>query len=156
LTNPPNATNLLVGVFSPALTEPLAQVLEQMGARAAFVVHGGTDELSLAGPNRVSHLHNGRVTTYEFDALSLDLPRAGLDELSGNTAEENAAITRSILDGSQHGARRNAVLLNAAFALSTESNDLAAGLAAARYSIDSGSALRVLDAYVHKTRRFLP
>jgi anthranilate phosphoribosyltransferase len=48
------------------------------------------------------------------------------------------------------------VLLNAAFALSTESNDLAAGLAAARYSIDSGSALRVLDAYVHKTRRFLP
>jgi anthranilate phosphoribosyltransferase len=156
LTNPANATNLLVGVFSPALTEPLAQVLEQMGARAAFVVHGGTDELSLAGPNRVSHLHNGRVTTYEFDALSLDLPRAGLDELSGNTAEENAAITRSILDGSQHGARRNAVLLNAAFALSTESNDLAAGLAAARYSIDSGSALRVLDAYVHKTRRFLP
>ena len=155
-TNPANATNLLVGVFSPALTEPLAQVLEQMGARAAFVVHGGTDELSLAGPNRVSHLHNGRVTTYEFDALSLDLPRAGLDELSGNTAEENAAITRSILDGSQHGARRNAVLLNAAFALSTESNDLAAGLAAARYSIDSGSALRVLDAYVHKTRRFLP
>jgi anthranilate phosphoribosyltransferase len=36
LTNPANATNLLVGVFDPRLTEPMAQVLGQMGARAAL------------------------------------------------------------------------------------------------------------------------
>ena len=157
LTNPAGATNLLVGVFDPSLTEPMASVLGQMGARAAYVVHGagGTDELSLTGPNRVSHLHEGSVRTYEFDAQELGLARAGIDELIGGTAEENAAITRGILTGEIGGAKRDAVLLNAAFALSTECGDLPAGLEEARASIDSGAAFRVLESYVRKTQGFL-
>ncbi|MCB9116944.1 MAG: anthranilate phosphoribosyltransferase [Caldilinea sp.] len=157
LTNPAGATNLLVGVFDPSLTEPMASVLGQMGARAAFVVHGagGTDELSLTGPNRVSHLHEGSVRTYEFDAQELGLARAGIDELIGGTAEENAVITRGILAGEIRGAKRDAVLLNAAFALSTECGDLPAGLEEARASIDSGAALNVLESYVQKTQSFV-
>lgn len=157
LTNPANATNLLVGVFDPKLTEPMAQVLGQMGARAAFVVHGagGADELSLTGANRVSHLHNGEVRTYDFDAQELGLARAAISELVGGTAEENAAITRGILAGEIHGAKRDAVLLNAAFALSTECGDLAAGLEEARASIDSGAAQRVLDAYIRQTQSYV-
>ncbi|HHY54194.1 MAG TPA: anthranilate phosphoribosyltransferase [Chloroflexi bacterium] len=156
LTNPANATNLLVGVFDPKLTEPMAQVLGQMGARAAFVVHGagGADELSLTGANRVSHLHNGEVRTYDFDAQELGLSSAAIAELVGGAAEENAAITRGILAGEIHGAKRDAVLLNAAFALSTECGDLAAGLEEARQSIDSGAARRVLDAYIQKTQSY--
>jgi len=90
LTNPANATNLLVGVFDPRLTEPMAQVLGQMGARAAYVVHGagGADELSLTGANRVSHLHEGQVRTYDFDAQELGLPHATIADLVGGTAEE--------------------------------------------------------------------
>ena len=157
LTNPAGATNLLVGVFDPSLTEPMASVLGQMGVRAAFVVHGagGTDELSLTGPNSVSHLHEGSVRTYEFDAQEFGLARAGIDELIGGTAEENAVITRGILAGEIHGAKRDAVLLNAAFALSTECGDLPAGLEEARASIDSGAAFRVLESYVKKTQSFL-
>ncbi len=157
LTNPAGATNLLVGVFDPALTEPMASVLGQMGARAAYVVHGagGADELSLTGANRVSHLHEGSVRTYEFDALELGLARAGIDELIGGTAEENAVITRGILAGEIHGAKRDAVLLNTAFALSTECGDLPAGLDEARASVDSGAAFRVLESYVKKTQGFL-
>ncbi|GIK73253.1 MAG: anthranilate phosphoribosyltransferase [Chloroflexota bacterium] len=156
LTNPANATNLLVGVFDPKLTEPMAQVLGQMGARAAFVVHGagGADELSLTGANHVSHLHNGEVRTYDFDAQELGLSSAAIAELVGGAAEENAAITRGILAGEIHGAKRDAVLLNAAFALSTECGDLAAGLEEARQSIDSGAARRVLDAYIQKTQSY--
>lgn len=156
LTNPASATNLLVGVFDPQLTEPMAHVLGQMGARAAYVVHGagGADELSLTGPNRISHLHNGEVRTYAFDAQDLGLAHAGIDELIGGTAEENAVITRGILSGAVRGAMRDAVLLNAAFALSTECGDLPAGLAEARQSIDSGAALRVLESYIEKTRGF--
>lgn len=157
LTNPANATNLLVGVFDPKLTEPMAQVLGQMGARAAFVVHGagGADELSLTGANRVSHLHNGEVRTYDFDAQELGLSSAAIAELVGGAAEENAAITRGILAGEIHGAKRDAVLLNAAFALSTECGDLKAGMEEARQSIDSGAALHVLESYIAKTRSFL-
>lgn len=157
LTNPANATNLLVGVFDPRLTEPMAQVLGQMGARAAFVVHGagGADELSLTGPNRVSHLHAGQVRTYEFDAQELGLAPAAIADLVGGSAEENAAITRNILSGELHGPQRDAVLLNAAFALSTEYGDLQAGLAEACHSIDSGAALRVLESYIRMTQGFL-
>ena len=157
LTNPAGATNLLVGVFDPRLTEPMARVLGQMGARGAFVVHGagGTDELSLTGPNRVSHLRNGEVRTYEFDAQEIGLPRAAVEELLGGSAEENAAITRGILSGEIRDARRDAVLLNAAFALSTETGDLMSGLERARASIDSGAALRVLESYVRKTQEFV-
>jgi anthranilate phosphoribosyltransferase len=155
LTNPANATNLLVGVFTPDLTEVMARVLGQMGARAAFVVHGagGTDELSIAGANRVSHLHEGTVRTYDFDPQELGIPRATVQDLLGGSAEENAAITRGILSGTITGPKRDAVLLNAAFALSTECGDLPAGLEEARQSIDSGAALRVLEAFVEITNQ---
>jgi anthranilate phosphoribosyltransferase len=157
LTNPAGATNLLVGVFDPKLTEPMARVLGQMGARGAFVVHGagGADELSLTGLNRVSHLCKGEVRTYEFDAQEIGLPRAAIEEMIGGSAEENAAITRGVLSGEIRDARRDAVLLNAAFALSTESGDLMAGLERARASIDSGAALRVLESYIQKTQGFV-
>lgn len=157
LTNPANATNLLVGVYDPNLTEPMAQVLGKMGCRAAYVVHGanGLDELSLTGTNRVSHLHEGQVRTFELDATDLGLPRATLTDLLGGDAEENAKIVRGILNGEIQGPKRDAVLLNAAAALSTECGDWQAGLEEARASIDSGAALRVLDAFVAKTQSFV-
>ena len=85
LTNPAGATNLLVGVFDPNLTEVMANVLGQMGARAAYVVYGagGTDELSIAGANRVSHYHAGNVRTYDFDPAELGIPRATVQDLIG-------------------------------------------------------------------------
>jgi anthranilate phosphoribosyltransferase len=115
---------------------------------------GGTDELSIAGANRVSHYHAGNVRTYDFDPVELGIPRATVQDLLGGTAEENAAITRGILCGEIHGPKRDAVLLNAAFALSTECGDLPAGLEEARQSIDSGAALRVLDNYIRMTQSF--
>ncbi|MEZ4865462.1 MAG: anthranilate phosphoribosyltransferase [Caldilineaceae bacterium] len=156
LTNPASATNLHVGVYDPNLTEPMAQVLGQMGCRAAFVVHGADalDELSVTGVNRVSHLHEGAVRTFTLDPQELGLTPATIADLRGGEAEENAAITRSILRGEIRGAKRDAVLLNAAAALSTECGDLAAGLEEARASIDSGAALRVLDAFVTKSQSF--
>lgn len=158
LTNPANATHQVIGVPSPALTEPMAHVLGQMGSKAAFVVHGRTndgrsvDELTTTGSNRVSHLHNGTVTTSDLDATELGLPRATLDDLMGGTAEENAAILRGILGGEIRGPKRDVVLLNAAAALSTECGDWTAGLDEAAQSIDNGAALRVLDRFVEKTR----
>ncbi len=77
-----------------------------------------------------------------------------MDDLIGGTAEDNAVITRDILSGQIQGPKRDAVLLNAAFALSTECGDLPAGLDEARESIDSGRALAVLDAYVVKSRSY--
>lgn len=156
LTNPANATNLLVGAYDAALIEPMAKVLGQMGARAAYVVHGadGLDELSITGVNQVSHYQNSTVRNFELDPAELGLSIATLADIKGGDPAENAAITRGILGGEIHGAMRDAVLLNAGVALSTETGDFAVGIEQARASIDSGAALRVLDAFVEKTQSF--
>lgn len=156
LTNPANATNLLVGVYDPALIEPMAKVLGQMGCRAAYVVHGadGLDELSITGVNKVSHFRNGAVANFELDPADYGLDRATLADIQGGDPAENAAITRGILKGEIHGPMRNAVLLNAGVALSTEGSDIREGINRAAESIDSGAALRVLDGFVAKTQEF--
>ena len=127
-----------------------------MGSRAAFVVHGadGLDELSVTGVNRVSHLDGGKVKNFELDPQELGFARATLADLVGGDASENAAILRGILAGEIHGAKRDAVILNAAAALSTECGDWNTGIDEAKASIDSGAALRVLDAFVAKTQGF--
>ncbi|MCP5099332.1 MAG: anthranilate phosphoribosyltransferase [Chloroflexi bacterium] len=156
LTNPAGATHQLIGVYSPALTEPLAQVLGTLGSFAAYVVHGadGLDELSTTGSNRVSYLKNGEVSTYALDAVDLGLARATIDDFAGGTPEENAQITHDVLSGKDQGPKRDIVLLNAAAALSIDCHDMQAGLEEARESIDTGAALRTLEAWIEKTNSF--
>lgn len=159
LTNPAGARAQVLGVFAPHLTEPLAQVLQALGVRAAFVVHGdGLDELTTSGPNRVSRFGvagaNGRVVTETLDARDLGLAPAPRHALRGGDPEENARILRAILAGEERGPRREVVLLNAAAALVAggRAQDLAAGLQQAAASIDSGAALRTLDAFLAFTQ----
>ncbi|MCI0394584.1 MAG: anthranilate phosphoribosyltransferase [Chloroflexi bacterium] len=156
LTNPAGATHQLMGVYDPVLTEPLAHVLDALGSKAAYVVHGadGLDELSTTGVNRASRLANGEVTSFDLDPETLGLGRTTLEQLQGGPPEINAQITRDILTGQDRGPRRDIVLLNAAAALSLTCDDWAAGLAEASESIDSGAARYVLDAWVDKTNRF--
>jgi anthranilate synthase/phosphoribosyltransferase len=157
LTNPAGAKSQLLGVYDPALTEPMAHVLSQLGSRGAWVVHGhgGLDELTTTGPNRVSRLKNGQVFTETLEPLDLGLARANPSDLLGGTAEENAAITRGILSRQKNGSRRDVVVLNAAAALvaAGRANTLRDGLKLANESIDSGAALAVLNKFVEFTQR---
>jgi anthranilate phosphoribosyltransferase len=153
LTNPAGATHQLIGVYDAALTEPLAHVLRELGSRAAFIVHGadGLDELSNTGVNRVSHLCDGSVRTFELDPQRLALPRAVLADLCGGSPEENARITLDVLSGRDQGPRRDIVLLNAAAVFAVASGDWETGLNSARYAIDSGAALATLNSWIRKT-----
>lgn len=150
LTNPAGATHQLVGVYDGALTEPIAQVLGELGGRAAFVIHGhgGLDELTTSGPNRVSHLKAGRVRTFELDAAGLGLRRAAPEDLRGGEPLRNAEILRAILAGQDRSPRRDVVLLNAAAALASESGDFSKALVQAEEALDSGAALQKLEALI--------
>jgi len=156
LTNPAGADVQLMGVYAPSLTEPLANVLADLGVRAALVIHGagGTDELNSCGPNRVSHLKDGAVRTYSLDPAEFGLARAQVADLSGGTPEESAALMRGLLDGRLNGARRDAVLLNAAGALAAETGDFKAALDEAREAFDSRKALSKLDALIEFSQSF--
>jgi anthranilate synthase/phosphoribosyltransferase len=150
LTNPAGADVQVIGVPDPALTEPLARVLGSLGARAAYVIHGfgGLDELNAGGANRVSHLKEGAVRTFEFDPRDSGVPRSEPKELAGGTAEENAALMRQVLSGKSSAAMRDAVLLNAAAPIAAESGDFQAALVEVRHSLDSGAALKALDGLI--------
>ena len=157
LTNPAGAQAQVMGVYDPAWTEPLAQVLGALGSQAAFVVHGadGLDELSTTGPNRVSALRDGRVETITLDPAELGFARARASDLAGGSAEENAAIMRGILSGTCNGARRDVVVLNAAAALVAggQSKTLREGIRQANHSLDSGAALHMLDHLIEFARQ---
>jgi anthranilate synthase/phosphoribosyltransferase len=150
LTNPAGANIQLTGVFSPALTEPLANVLKELGSRAAMIIHGagGTDELNTCGINHVSHLKDGVVKTYDLDPITLGFSLATIQDLRGGTPDESAAMMRELFAGKLNGARRDAVLFNAAGAIAAETGDFKSALEEVKASIDSGKALAKLNALV--------
>ncbi len=157
LTNPAGATHQIIGVFDKTLTHTLAEVLGQLGSRAAFVVHGhgGVDELTTSGPNTISHLKKGTVSTYQLDAVTeLGLRRAAPADLVGGHPPENAARMRALLTGQDHTPLRDVILLNAAAALSLahESGNLRIGLQEATASLESGAALAKMEALVETTQ----
>jgi anthranilate phosphoribosyltransferase len=155
LTNPAGARAQVIGVFSAELVRTLAEVVAQLGAKRAFVVHGfaGIDELSPAGPNLVCEVVEGDVRERTIDPVELGLERCDPDELRGGTPDDNARAVRDVLAGA-NGGRRDAVLLNAAGAIAAAGHaaDLREGLVRARETVDSGDAAERLEQLVHFSR----
>jgi anthranilate phosphoribosyltransferase len=138
----------VIGVYAKPLVRTIAEVLAQLGARRAFVVHGayGIDELSPAGPNEVCEVVDGEVRDRVIDPLDLGVERCDPDALRGGSPAENAAAIREVFAGA-NGGRRDAILLNAAGAIAAagHAEDLPEGLALARTAVDSGAAAARLD-----------
>ena len=131
LSNPAGATHLLVGVYTPALTRTLAEVLHLLGAQAALVVNGGgLDEFTVAGVNTVSELKGGVVSDLSVTPEEVGLERFSAEQFVGGTPADNAEITRNLLQGRGTPAQRAIVALNAGAALSLagQAADLAGGV----------------------------
>jgi anthranilate phosphoribosyltransferase len=155
LSNPAGTTRQLIGVFHRQWTEPMAEVLGQLGSEAAWVVHGsdGLDELTTTGASTVSELKNGKVTTFEITPEDAGLKRVDPQELKGGDPATNAKAITEMLNGAP-GAYRDIVLLNAGAALvvAGKAADLKAGIGAAAEVIDSGAALKTLERLIAITR----
>ncbi|WP_425098495.1 anthranilate phosphoribosyltransferase [Tropicibacter sp. S64] len=150
LTNPAGVKRQLTGAFTRALIRPMAEVLAQLGSERAWLVHGsdGTDELSIAGVSWIAALEeDGSIREVEVHPEDAGLPQHPFEAILGGTPEENGKAFRALLDG-QDGAYRDAVLLNAAAALTIagKADDLRAGVEMAKQSIDSGAALGKVQA----------
>lgn len=155
LTNPAGARAQVVGVYAPELVPTIARVLAQLGARRAFVVHGagGIDELSPSGPNLVHEVVDGDVREREIDPRDFGIGPCDPAELLGGAPGENAAVIRAIFAGA-NGAKRQAVLLNAAGAIAAagHARDLHEGYRLAAEAIDSGAAGERLEALIAHSR----
>jgi anthranilate phosphoribosyltransferase len=143
LSNPAGVTRQMVGVFSKQWVEPLAHVLNNLGAERAFVVHGsdGLDEITTSGPTSVASLENGKVTTFEISPEDIGLRKVKPEALRGGDAATNADALKAVLSG-EDGAYREVVLMNAAAALvvAGRAEDMQSGVGLAKRSIDSGAA----------------
>lgn len=154
LTNPAGARRQLMGVFADEWTEPLAEVLGQLGATRAWVVHAkdGLDEISITTVTRISEVRGGKITTRTIQPEDFGLKRARLEDLSVDSPQASARVVREVLDG-KPGPARDVVLLNAAAALTVadRAETMQAGLAQAEAAIDSGAAREALDTLIRQS-----
>ncbi len=153
LTNPAGAQRQLMGVFAADLTDLLAHVLQALGTKSAMVVngYGGLDELTVTGSNRISYLReDGAIVHLDIDPTELGFHMASINDLKGDDAPRNAAILRGVLDGSETGAKRDVVLLNAGAAMMAagEVKSIRDGVRLARDVIHSGKAVEKLDSLI--------
>jgi anthranilate phosphoribosyltransferase len=153
LSNPAGANAQVIGVFSSALLDLLAGVLVRLGARHAMVVHGaGHDEITLHGTTAIAEIVAGKVRKRKVSAKDFGLKASHSSALKGGSKEENAAAVRAVLSG-EKGARRDAVVANAAAAILTAARaagrkdvkDLKTAARAAEAAIDSGAAREKLE-----------
>lgn len=147
LTNPAFVKRQIVGVPRPALTDKVANVLRQLGAVRAFVVHGhdGLCDFTITGPSGYVELSDGRLASRTIRPEEVGLSPCSLDALRIGSPAESAAAIRSILNG-EPGPRRDHTLLNVGFALMVAgiTQDLRDAIHRASVSIDSGAATDIL------------
>ncbi|HHO59021.1 MAG TPA: anthranilate phosphoribosyltransferase [Thiotrichales bacterium] len=154
LTNPAAAPNQVLGVFSKALVEPLAQVLNKLGSEHVLVVHAedGMDEISIASPTFVAELKQGQVSSYTIQPEDFGMSRASLDTIRAADAADSLAIIRRVFDNTD-GPAKDIVCLNAGAAIYAAglAGSLADGVTQAQQVIASGSVNDKLQQLVDKT-----
>ena len=155
LSNPAGANMELMGVFDDTLVEPLAQVMMKLGVKRGMVVYGQDklDEISMCAPTSVCEIRDGWFQSYELTPEQFGYTRCEKGELQGGLPEENAAITRAILNGADKGAKRCAVCLNAGAALyiAGKSETMEQGVRMAEGLIDSGAAPAKLEEFIRES-----
>lgn len=153
LSNPSRAKAMVVGVYTSELTDVIAKAMMNIGVERAFVVSGcdNMDEITLTGSTTISEIKDGRVNTFTVTPEQFGFKRCGLDELQGGDGTVNAGITKDILSGKEKGAKRDIVLLNAGATLYVGgmADSIQAGIRLAQETIDSGKALKTLEALVN-------
>ena len=159
LSNPAGAPNQLIGVFSQAWLEPLAEALKKLGSQHVLVVSAddGLDEISIASPTAIAELKNGIVTAYRITPEQFGFKRASLAELAITDARSSLQVVKSVLDN-QAGPARDIVCLNAGAAIYAAgiADSLATGIIKAQELIASGAARAKLDALVAYSTRQQP
>jgi anthranilate phosphoribosyltransferase len=157
LLNPVRAAAQFIGVPRPELCQPIAQVLQLLGARRGMVVSGEVpfsgavahlDELSTLGDNCIAEFYQERgFSVSTLSPRDFPVQPAVLADLTGGDRQANAEIVRQLLRGRDRGPKRDAVLLNSAAALfvAEQAASLTEGWELAEELVDSGRAMAKLE-----------
>lgn len=156
LTNPAGAKGQVLGVFDEEHVEPMAQVLQRLGAEHALVIHGeGMDEANLAGTTHVCEVRDGWVRRYAIKGTDYGYPKYNPTEWAPLSPQESAKEVRRILAGKARGARRDIVEYNAGLAIyiGDKAKSIEEGIRRAREVLETDASLKKLDEFTAATRR---
>ncbi len=122
LTNPAGVKRLVIGVFTPKLCRPIAEVMRELGATHVMVVHSrdGLDEISLASPTLVCELKNDILREWELTPESVGINSQTLIGLSVQTPEQSFELIQDALGRKKSELGRKAadmIALNAGAAI---------------------------------------
>ena len=154
LLNPARPKRQMIGVFSPRLTGVFGDVLRRLGRSRAWVVHGltgssgGMDDISICGPTTIVELDGNKITSAVLDTRWIGIEQCHVEDLTGGTIDESAAVLEGILSGEVRGPKREMAIANAAggFVVTGLAREMNHGIAMAREQIDNGNALAKLRA----------
>lgn len=162
LTNPTLPRSQVIGVYAPELVMPVARVLVELKVKRAMVVHGLSakqgqclDEISLLGTTKVAEISDGKIKQYVFDPRKYGFAYCSARAIAGGSPEDNARILRGILSGKTKGAKRDAVVINAAAGLlvTGKAQGWKSAISLAQALLDSGSPAVKLDDLVHYSQK---
>jgi len=168
LTNPAGARRQLIGVSDARFLETIAGALVGLGVDRALVVAGedSLDEISIAATTKVVEVNGQDVSRYTLAPSDVGVELSSDDtfrrDCSGGTPQQNAALTRAILDGGSASAERPAAVdlavinAGAAIYVGGRADTIAAGVQAARAALADGSAASALERYVQASRTHGP
>jgi anthranilate phosphoribosyltransferase len=167
LTNPAGARRQLIGVSEPRFLERIARALATLGVDRALVVSSedGLDEISAAASTHVVEVNGEDISEYMLDPSDVGVSpdsHAASDGWGGGTPQENAQVTRAILEGQGSDGRRpvgeSLAVINAGAAIyaAGRADSIADGVQAAREALADGRAAAALERYLQASRRHAP
>lgn len=131
-------------------------MLINLGIKRGMVVYGQDklDEISLSAPTTVCEIRDGWFKSSVITPEDFGFDRCTKEELKGGTPEENAAITRAILNG-ERGASgtRCCSMPGRPLYIGEKADSMKDGVALAAELIDSGRAAAVLDRLAEVSNR---
>jgi anthranilate phosphoribosyltransferase len=155
LANPAGVKRQVIGVCKKEHISNMIKVLKNLGAEHALVVHGkdGIDEITTTSIAYVQEIKNGSVTEFEISPAEFGIPFARSEEIMGGKTEEIVSSIMKVLNA-EPGPKTDIAVLNAAAGIyvAGKAPNIKEGIALARESVFSGSALRKLE----ESRRFRP
>lgn len=146
------------GVYSPALLQPVAEVMQAIGYSDALVIYGaikgsekGMDEASVCGETLGVQLKNGVIEPLSFMPEDVGVGLYSADRLSSEDNREMAAKNMyELLGGRGDDAKNDAVILNSGliFYIQKTVPTIKDGVAKARELLMSGKAFNTLEKWV--------
>jgi anthranilate phosphoribosyltransferase len=159
LTNPAHVKRQVIGVFSPDLCLPMAEVLKVLGSVHAMIVHSddGLDEISIAAGTQVAELRDGTISSYHITPEEFRLESQSLEGLAVTSAAASAdLIHRALAGGDDDAARKAASMLalngGATIYVSGVAATLADGVELAEDVLATGQAAEKMQQFIDFTR----